>query len=82
MEVNEIHFLKSKNKGRNPLPIVMRGYAMNDKNSIEQVEATLIELGMNLDFPWKYDPHFLIGVKKGRKIKSFKYNQLIPRIQN
>ena len=29
MDVDEIHFLKSKKKGRTPFPIVMGGYAIN-----------------------------------------------------
>ena len=50
-------------------------YTINDKKAIRQVEAVMTKLGLKLDLPWKYDPHFLIGVEKGRIMPDPKYHQ-------
>ena len=48
VEVDEIHFLKVKNKGRLSFPISMGGCDINDKNVVK--EALEILKGINIPF--------------------------------
>ena len=60
VEVDEIHFLKVKNKGRMSFPVAMGGCAIIDKNLVK--EALEILKGIDLPFyqPWKHDFHMII----------------------
>jgi hypothetical protein len=64
-----VHFLKSKNKGRMTFPIVMGGYDVNDKKGAKEAMQILEKLSLSRDQPSKYDPHFIIGIGKGKKNK-------------
>ena len=44
----------------------MSVYAINDKRGVKEALEILKKLDLPMDYPWKYDPHFLIGILKGR----------------
>ena len=48
-------------------PIVMGGYSIHDKKGASEDINILEMLGFLKDRPWKYDPHFLMVVEKGKK---------------
>ena len=41
VEVDNLHFVKSKKKGRDNFPIVMGGYAINNNKFLEQITKVL-----------------------------------------
>ena len=41
VEVDNLHFVKSKKKGRDKFPIVMGGYAINNNKFLEQLTKVL-----------------------------------------
>ena len=66
-EVDEIHFHKSKKKGMMNFPIVMGGYRIHGKRGENEAIKILETLGFLKDWPWKYDPQFLMVAEKGKK---------------
>jgi len=68
VEIDNLHFTKSKKKGRMTFLVVMGGYAINEKRGIKEALELLKSLDLPLDSPWKYDPYFLIGTEKRLKV--------------
>ena len=64
VEVDEIHFLKVKNKGRLSFPVAMGGCAINHENVHENVVKEALEILKVIDLhlyrPWKHDFHMII----------------------
>jgi hypothetical protein len=67
VDIYKVHFLKSKKKGRIHFPIVMGGYAINDRKGAKEATQILEKLSFPQDQPWRYDPHFVIATEKGKK---------------
>jgi hypothetical protein len=47
--------------------MVMGGNAINEKRGLKEAMEILKKLDFPIDRPWRYDPHFMIGIEKGRK---------------